>query len=240
MYLTNSLSRQIFLWFLVLFTVTSSNPIPQYQEGDIIWIEGRITKYENNHNVSPVYINKTFYGLIDDNTKTVLAVHHNITQLQGLLYKNGSHLLRRDEGEDLLIESTSITPLNLSTIDFYKPHVQLLKRVVTNNPSFITTYNEQLNQSDELQKTNWTDISKYILSNFFKYVFYHVVGDAVMRFIERQTESRVIPKIVIAYETIAWLLGAAIGICVRLFVEIFKKTRDLVKYYLAQSIHLIS
>lgn len=272
-YIMNSLSRQIFLWFLVFFNVTSSNPIPRYQEGDIIWIEGlnytlgpdildiqkrcptysyvvsqnatidnfvnayvaecTIKKDEYNHNYSPVHINETLYGLIDDNTKTVLALNLDIAQLQSLLNKNGSHLLRRDEGEDLLIESTFITPLNLSTVDIYKPHDQLIMRGVANNLSFITELtNEQLSQSDELQKrTDWSGISKWVLSSFFKYVFYYVVGDAVLRFIEMHTESRFILNIVIAYEAIAWLSGVVIGNCARLFVKVFKKIRDLVETY---------
>ncbi|KRZ98286.1 uncharacterized protein AC631_05954 [Debaryomyces fabryi] len=271
----NLLSRQIFLWFLVLFNVTSSNPIPRYREGDIIWIGGLnytlgpdildiqkrcptysyvvsqnatidnfvnayveecpITKHEYNHNYSPVHINKTLYGLIDANTKTVLAVNLDIEHLHSLLNKNENHLLWRDEEEDLLIESTFITPLNLSTVDIYKPHHQLIKRGVANNPSLITELTiEQFSQSDELQKrTNWSDISKYVLSSFFKYVFYYVVGDAVLRFIEIHTESRVISNIVIAYEAIAWLSGAVIGNCARLFVKVFKKTSDLVENYFA-------
>lgn len=35
----------------------------------------------------------------------------DIAQLQSLLNKNGSHFLRRNEEEDLLIESRFITPL---------------------------------------------------------------------------------------------------------------------------------
>lgn len=270
----NSLSRQIILCFLVLFHFTWSNPIPWYQEGDIIWIEGLnytlgpdilniqkrcpnyghvvsqnatfdnfinayitecpITPYENNHNYSPVHSNKTLYGLIDDNTKMVLAVNLDIAQLQSLVSKNGSHLVKRDEGEDLLIESTFITPLNLSTVEIYKPHDELIKRGVANNPLFISqSTNEKFDKNGELEKrTDWSDLSRCVLSSFFKYAFYYLVGDAVLRFIEIHTDSRVISTIVIAYEAIAWLSGVVIGNCARLFVDAYKKTRDLIiRYY---------
>lgn len=269
-YIITLFSRKIILCFLVLFNFTRSSPIPWYQEGDIIWIEGLnytlgpdildtlkrypvydyynatldnfinayiaefpITKYEYNHNYSRVHSNKTLYGLIDDNSQ-ILAVNLDIAQLQCLLNKNRSHSIKRYEGEDLLIESTFITPLNLSTVKVYKAHGELIKRGVDNNTSFIIQLtNEQFDQNGELEKrTDWSDLSRCVLSSFFKYAFYYLVGDAVLRFIEIHTDSRVISTIVIAYEAIAWLSGVVIGNCARLFVDAYKKTRDLIiRYY---------